>query len=491
MAEEPQEPSTFSAYRRWGIGVNVSLVILIVFSVVVMVNYLGRDYFLRYHLSARGKIPLSPLTVKFLESFTNQVKITLYYDKSDPYYSMVSDLLTEYKLVNRRLQIQTVDYLRDPGTALQLKEKYHYFLNVPNAKDLVFFDCDGRVEAVNGKAVIQYVSERVPNEKQLEFIRKPFAFAGERAFTFALLEVTSTKKFKAGFLECDGGHEIDDNDDRVGYSKFAVILRQNYIEPEKLVLLGTNQVPADCSFLVIPGPTKPIPDIVLEKVDRYLNQGGRALVLFSFASKETGLEPVLAKWGVNVGTNVIKDFENTKVPATANDMIVRDFAKHPIVNAVRALHLILPRSISKLNARNQAADAPRVEEIASSGPNAFAPDNKALGSRSFPLIVAVEKGAIPGVTNERGTTRMVVAGDSIFLANYQIESADNQDFAAYVANWLLDRPQLLEGVPARPIGEYRLVMTQTQLQNAEWALLAGMPGAVLLFGSFIWLRRRH
>ncbi len=172
-------------------------------------------------------------------------------------------------------------------------------------------------------------------------------------------------------------------------------------------------------------------------------------------------------------------------------MKVFSFAKHPLVNSIRALHLILPRPVSKLSIPNPPADAPRVDEIAFSGPNAFAPDNRALGTRAFPLIVAVEKGAIKGVTSERGTTRMIVAGDSFFLANRQIESAENQDFAAYAANWLLDRPQLLEGIQPRRITEYRLVMTKAQLQGAEWVLLAGMPGSVLLFGAMVWLRRRH
>ena len=45
-------------------------------------------------------------------------------------------------------------------------------------------------------------------------------------------------------------------------------------------------------------------------------------------------------------------------------------------------------------------------------------------------MVAVEKGAIKDVITERGSTRMVVVGDSLFLANHQIDSAANRDFAA-------------------------------------------------------------
>lgn len=491
MPQTPPTPASFSPYRRWGIGLNVFFVVLIVFSVVVMVNYVSQDYFVRYHLSGRGRIPLAPLTVKFLQSLTNRIDIYLYYDKSDTYYSMITDLLGEYKLANPKLHIQTVDYIRDPGAALQLKEKFPEFLGSSSAKDMILFYCDGRKEAVLGRALIQYVRQRVQNEKQLEFIQKPVSFAGEGAFTLALIEVTSPKRFKAYFLDDDVTHSISDNNDNLGYLRFANVLKQNYIDPEKIRLLGTNDVPADCSFLVIAGPRKPIPDIVLEKLERYLNQGGRLFVLFNFESKDTGLEPLLAKWGVRVGTNVLKDYDNTTTAPAATDMKVFTFSNHPLVSSLRALHLVLPRSVSKLRAGDMPADAPKVEEIAFSGQNAFAPDNKALGSHSFPLMVAVEKGAIKGVNTDRGTTRILITGDSIFLANHQIESADNQDFAAYAANWLLDRPQLLEAIPVHPITDYRLIMTKTQLQGAEWVLLAGMPGSVLVLGLLVWLRRRH
>ena len=108
-----------------------------------------------------------------------------------------------------------------------------------------------------------------------------------------------------------------------------------------------------------------------------------------------------------------------------------DFGKHALVNSLLGsrLHLILPRSVGQLKLRAQAADAPRVEELAFSGPRASAGGDLAH-KPPFPLMVAVEKGAIKDVITERGATRMVVVGDSLFLGNHQIDSAANRDFAA-------------------------------------------------------------
>jgi len=43
----------------------------------------------------------------------------------------------------------------------------------------------------------------------------------------------------------------------------------------------------------------------------------------------------------------------------------------------------------------------------------------------------------------------------------------------------------------RPIREYKISMTQTQMTAARWVLLGGLPGSVLLLGSLVWVRRRR
>jgi hypothetical protein len=492
MANDSHPRPSFSPYRKWGIGLHVLLLILVVLSVVVMVNYLSRDYFLRFHLSTHTRIELFPRTVGLLRSLTNQVKVTLYFDTDDDLYETVKDLLGEYRLVNPKITVATVDYMRDPGAAQLIKTKYNLF--APTDKDLVIFDCEGKVKVVPGNALAEYILEQVPSAKEREFRRKPTAFLGESAFTMALLDVTSPKPLKAYCLQGHGEHQIDSGDEQSGYLKFASILRQNYIQVEPLSLLGTNTVPMDCNLLVIAGPSQAIPDLELEKIEQYLKQGGRLLALLNCYpvlhadNKDTGLERILAKWGVDVGHNIIKDPVNT---ISGQDVIVGTFGKHAIVNSLlgSALDMLLPRSVGKLKGRSQAADAPSVEELAFSGPSASAAGD-VVRQPPFPLMVAVEKGAIKDVITERGATRMVIVGDSIFLANHQIEAAANRDFAGNAVNWLLERTHLLAGLGPRSIEEHSLVMTKTQLHQAQWVLLAGLPGSVLFLGSLVWLRRR-
>jgi len=490
MAEELDSKPSFSPYRKWVIAFNVGLIIALVFAVVLMVNYLSHDYFLRVHVSTQSNVRLFPRTVKFLQTITNSVKVTLYYDKEDPFYSTIAELLNEYRAVNPRISLRIIDYKRDPGAAQLLTTNYP-FLRVANAKNLVIFDGgEKRIKAVDGNALVQYVQKQTLNDNKLEFTRKPTLFEGERAFTSALIAVTAPNQLKAYFLTGHGEHKMDSDNDEYGYLKFATLLEsENYIKIEALSLLDTNHpVPTD-GLLIIPGPRAAIEEPELELIDQYLAQGGRLFALFNALRGETGLERILAKWGVNVSTNIVSDPERH---IGEQDVIVESFSSHPLINPLLGLrlHMIVPRMISKLQSRSTSADAPSVDELAFSGPQAFLVPGDKNTHRAYPLMVAVEKGGVKGVVNERGTTRMVIVGDSIFLANHQIESAANRDFVALAVNWLLDRPQLVEGIGPRPVAEYRLIMSNTQLQAAQWLLLGGMPGAVLLMGGVVWLRRR-
>lgn len=495
METAPREPS-FTPARKWSLSLNTLVVLGSVLALAVMVNYLGARHFLRGSWSAAGPVRLSARTEQVLALITNEIKITLYFDRREPLYDMSWSLLKSYAFANHRLKIEAVDYTSNPGAAQLIKAAYK--LNEQTDRDLVIFDCQGRTRLVYQSELSDLDTSALMSGQGGEVKRTHFR--GEMMFTSALLSVLNPRQQKAYFLEGHGENSVESDEGLRGYSKFGGVLRENSVKFDKLNLNGLAEVPADCNLLIIAGPRVALSSEALDKIDRYLKQGGRMLALFGYPPRRTGLEGLLSDWGVAVGENLVID---PKAVVKQNDMVVATWGMHPLVKPLHryGLYLILPRSVGKERPGASPAEAPQVEplfyttaggriitDIRSDGtPYASARDV----ITNVPLAVAVEKGGVRNVSADRGSTRLVVVGDSFFLANDNLESEANHQFANQAINWLLARQELLSGLAPQPIREYKLTMTRAQETAMRWLLLLVMPGSVLVLGFLVWVRRRR
>jgi hypothetical protein len=388
------------------------------------------------------------------------------------------------------ISIRLVDYHHEPAAAQEVSTKY----NLGSATNLVIFASEGRTPQIIPEHVLMETKiEQVPPGEgdepgKLYYRRKPIAFRGELNFTWALLAVGNPKALKAYYLLGDREHDVDGTPG--SYNTFLSVLQQNNISADALVLVGTNTVPPDCNLLIVAGPRTPMLQSELDQIDRYLNEGGRMLALFNFTTTNIniGLEKILAQWGVNVGTNVVIDPLFTSPDAPGSDVLAFFFAQHPAVNPLTGskLRLIMPRMISRSELPSPATDGRRADEIIFTGPTAYQLNVTGQQRTNLPLAVAVEA----TTPKEHGSTRILVVGESFFLNNKFIDVGANREFAHFAINWLVERDFMLKGVGSKPVDEYRMLVTEGQMRAAQWLLLAAMPGAVLLFGGLVWLRRR-
>ena len=498
---DPKSRRSFSPASRLQIGFDKGLRTVLMLAVVAMVNYLGAQFFHRFYLSSQTRIALSSRTLAILQSLTNRMTVTLYYDTRDQnnFYPTLVALADEYHAANKNISVRTVDYERNAADAEKIKEQYNLpgSANSPNAppnKDLVIFACGDRHEVVPGEAIVKYQLVQTapddPKQKELQFRKKPIAFNGEIMFTSKLLALAQAQPLKAYYLQGHGESSLTDSSEG-GYAKFALALAQNNLVVNDLELLGNTDVPMDCNLLIIAAPTQPLDPVELQKIDRYLAQGGRLLVLFNYATREhpTGLEPILRPWGINVARGYVKDPQSS---TSDQVIVVRKFNQKSFVNPLTqlALEMVMPRPVARMDLANSPANPPEVTELAFSSDTSILDADPAAVPRSYPLIAAVEQKPVAGVANPRGNTRIVVAGDSLFLDNQIIEAAANRDFLNYAVNWLTDRQELLTGISPRPVTEFRLMITQKQGQQLDWLLLGALPGGVLVFGWLVWFVRR-
>lgn len=282
MENDPAEKLSFSALRRWGVGLNVILTVAVVLALVAMVNYLAIRHYQRLDVTDQSQSRLSDRTREVLRALTNEVKVTVYFDSTDVLYTRVTALLKEYKYSSPKIEVELVDYTRDPAAAKVVKSRYK--LTQVSDRNLVIFDGNGRTRFINGSEMSDYDVESMMAGQTNEVQRTHFK--GELLFTSALYSIIASRPLKAYFLRGHGEHAPESTDQGPGYSKFSAILRdESNIPFEKLSLLGAGVVPADCSLLIIAGPTDPIPADELEKSSATSNKAaGRSSCSIIFPS---------------------------------------------------------------------------------------------------------------------------------------------------------------------------------------------------------------
>ncbi len=188
MAPPQDPPPSFSSGQRWSIGLNTFLATVAVLALVVMANYLAAGYFKRFQLSRDAAFKLSEQTLRVLDSLTNDVNVTIFFQPNGDnaeVYQLTKSLLHEYERTNpRRIHVSTLDYTRFVGEAKE-------FLSTNNLigadekdsvlKDFVLFQCNGHSKFVLSGELAQFdFSDLLAGRSK--YVRRS-AYKGEMYFT--------------------------------------------------------------------------------------------------------------------------------------------------------------------------------------------------------------------------------------------------------------------------------------------------------------------
>lgn len=195
-----------------------------------------------------------------------------------------------------------------------------------------------------------------------------------------------------------------------GLSDIARELVRNGYRNRTLDLAVEKTVPTDCALIVVAGAKQAFARGELERLDGYLRSGGRLLVMTD-DSEENGIGSLLPVWGVKVNTPQIASASTL----SGANVLVSDFADHPICSGLAGSRLVVERPVCFLPsaAVEAGGGADRLE---------FTP---IAGVGSSTVIAAVERGATIGNDLAVRPTRMVVVGDPSFVMNGQLSARAN------------------------------------------------------------------
>ncbi len=479
--------------KRWLTGFNAAVALALAAGLAVALNVLAARYFFRADVGRISYYALSSKTQGILSRLPTDVRVMVYLSSEHGLYRDIRRLFREYEYASPRIRVEYIDPHRDLVRSKELVLRYDV-----TESDVIVFAADGRKKVVLVKDIAEY--DLMPMLSGRPKVMS--VFRGEQLFSSAIQGLLQTKKPLVYFLAGHGEHQLASYDPVFGYSIVARNLQRDNIEVKELNLGKTTAIPKGCNLLVIAGPSRRFTRTETDMIKTYLDNSGRILLLLD-AGKDAGLGDLLEAWGIRlVGDRVVG------LTLTGRELLVTNYGRHPITDRLASVKVATifnaPRSIQPLASTNapaiQAADKPRLTVLASCSENGWAelspnqnpPKLDAGVDRPGPIAVAVavEKGMPRGMDVEIKSSRMVVIGDSSFVANGSLLAGYNADFFMNALSWLLERTDSLP-ISAKTPGRLNIVMSRPQFQIAFGIIVIAIPSVIAIAGLLVWLRRRR
>ncbi len=498
--------------------------VVLVVLLVGIVNYFGWKYHQRFDWTASRLYTLSEKSESVLRSLDREVEAVVLMETNDELYEPVRELLARYDAASPLFSVRLVDAQKSLLEVRQLLDRFEL-----NRINVVVFDSEDGRRVIDAADLADYDYSGMQFGQGAEMS----GFKGESAFTGALLDLMESRKPKILFTTGHGELRLDDFSAR-GLSTLRDLLGKDNFEMEEWQLLGQTAVPEGTDLIVVAGPTSTFVPPELALLRAHLAGGGRLLVMVdpTLAGDDrlvrTGLEELLADFGVRVGDDIVVDPANPLPFFGAETIFVNSYGDHVITRPLSQAQLPVIVPLGRSVSRADGADGFQVVELLRTSADGWAEtDLAALGrveqgdgdmAGPVPLGVAVElaaeeageepaeetaeqpaEGAGPAAGEPAAEAeaapqgpglRLVVLGDSDLASNGQLQSAPNAIFVANTMNWLVEREQLVAIPPKRP-EQVRLSLTRSELRAITWTVMALLPGLALVAGVLVHRRRRR
>ena len=265
-------------------------------------------------------------------------------------------------------------------------------------------------------------------------------------------------------------------------------------------MLEKPEVPKDCTVLVVGGPKFDYVPPVVEAIKKYVEGGGRALIMLDpplkFRGDETAenaeLTKVLATWGITLNKDLVLDLSpigqifglGPEVP------LVSTYESHAIVREMKEVATAFP-IVRSLEAKS--ADKVTAEKLFSSSANSYATSNLAQSpirideKKDKKGPVALAAAATYGQGSQQG--RVVSVGSSNWISNGFLRFNGNRDMYLNMLNWLSSDEDLISIRPKEP-EDRRLSLNRQQMSTVFYSSVVFLPLAVIAAGIGVWWRRR-
>ncbi len=159
---------------------------------------------------------------------------------------------------------------------------------------------------------------------------------------------------KLYFVTGHGEHDPNSTDPIAGYSRANEALQRDNCLIVPLAIAQQTEVPADADVVIVAGPTRDFLPAEIESLRRYLNRGGKALMLLdppdtTTAPPLTNLVAFAAEWGIQVGNDIVVDVAGQARGRGPGFPVIASYPEHPITKGFRFYTMFpLARTVSPI-----------------------------------------------------------------------------------------------------------------------------------------------
>jgi ABC-type uncharacterized transport system involved in gliding motility auxiliary subunit len=447
--------------RRGRFGLGTTVKISLFSGIILLINAISIGTYHRFDFTGLAQFTLTSQTKEVLAELDQPVEVVNFFTPSVPptISTYARYLLDEYQVHSDQLTIREVDPELNPDQARQ-------------------YQVD-QLGALYGVTVFR------SEQGQRQVYGPQITAEAEHAFTSAILEVTGIKQKKVYFLTGHGESSIygENTSARSG-------LRDYLFEVDEVDLLRSLQVPDDAAVLVVAGPQQPLARRELEVLSRYLDSGGRLMVLINPGGLG-GLGQLLNQWSLEIGDGVMIDPSSHVAPDPHTLLIPRTR------NAFRLAESYLPGAAAIIP-REEIPAGLTIVPLAWSSKESWLEREFTSGEesqfderidRQGPLAVGALLSTVSPESNSEKGMRLVVIGDSDFAANRHFRNGNNADLFLSSINWLAEGEEII-AVERKVLPIRRLILSPEQARFLHISSIGLLPLLLLVFGGYLWWRRR-
>lgn len=311
------------------------------------------------------------------------------------------------------------------------------------------------------------------------------SFDGENALTNAIHYVSSGDIPKVYALTGHGETELS--------STIETLVERDNLELESLSLLSLESVPEDASAVVIHVPQSDLGSDEADMLIAYLDAGGRVVLITDYieAGGMDNLMRVAESMGMTAGEGLIIEGDRNQHVSRYPYYLLPQIASHdvtqPLADGGYFVLTPLAQPIVKTG-DGEATVTNLLETSASSYSKTAALDmqttEKEEGDTDGPFAVAA--------ASERGEARMVwvTSADLLTDSVNAMVSGANSDLFMNSLDWMCDQAETIS-IRAKSLDEAGLTLTQAQSSFWSIVMIGIIPGALLIVGMIIVVRRKR